>query len=139
MSDYTNEYKDGLTAVEQDEYDEKSLEDLGNGVIRGHEWGRSFEFRNYYHRDETEESKPYEYLKPVTDWIVATNYMEATNKKLSEIGLENYIVDKGVATFSYDNDLNIIRFEDYNKNSRRSLDLGYLEPEDFDYTIETHF
>lgn len=122
-----------LSPADQDDYDDRSLVEEADGTVTGYEWGRAFEFRNYYHKDDT--GKPYEYLKPATDWILETDYNSATNNDLAE----PYIVAKGIANFNYDADLNIVMFQDFDGRNRKSLDLGYLEPEQFDYTIETHF
>lgn len=133
VSDYS-EIAKNLTAADLDEFDKKSWITNADGTVTSaYEWGRSFEFRYYYHRDETKETKPYEYLKPATDWIVETDFSKADPNKTLEPA---YITDKGIANFLYDKNLNVVKFLDQNGNERRALDLGYSNPDELDYDVE---
>jgi hypothetical protein len=146
MSDYTTKSSITDAAIIERDYDERSWIMDGDNIKGAYEWGAAFEFRYFYHKNKS--GQPYNYLKAVTDWVVSTDSNNATDIPF-EAGQEP-IFEKGTANFEYDDNLEILKFldnyqttdEDGNpKDSpreRRSVDIGAIEPEEFDYKLQTY-
>jgi hypothetical protein len=146
MSDYTTKSSITDAAIIERDYDERSWIMDGDNIKGAYEWGAAFEFRYFYHKNNS--GQPYNYLKAVTDWVVSTDSSNATNAPF-EAGQEP-IFERGTANFEYDDNLEILKFLDNHQitgedgnpkdspRERRSVDIGAIEPEEFDYKLQTY-
>lgn len=146
MSDYTTKSSITDAAIIERDYDERSWIMDGDNIKGAYEWGAAFEFRYFYHKNNS--GQPYNYLKAVTDWVVSTDSSNATDAPF-EAGQEP-IFERGTANFEYDDNLEILKFLDNHQitgedgnpkdspRERRSVDIGAIEPEEFDYKLQTY-